>query len=49
MNAQARHYHAIGGLDWWKRDGHPTHGETAQAAGAACGCNEKRSEKEESR
>ena len=39
----------IGGLDWWKRDGHPTHGETAQAAGTACGCNEKRSEKEESR
>jgi rhodanese-related sulfurtransferase len=29
----------IGGLDWWKRDGHPTHGSTAQAAAPACGCN----------
>jgi rhodanese-related sulfurtransferase len=29
----------IGGLDWWKRDGHPTHGAAAQAAGEACGCN----------
>jgi rhodanese-related sulfurtransferase len=29
----------IGGLDWWKRDGHPTHGAAAQAAGDACGCN----------
>jgi hypothetical protein len=19
----------IGGLDWWKRDGHPTHGQSA--------------------
>ncbi len=29
----------IGGLDWWKRDGHPTsQGEAADAAGA-CGCN----------
>lgn len=28
----------IGGLDWWKRDGHPTHGETAQGAAHACGC-----------
>jgi rhodanese-related sulfurtransferase len=28
----------IGGLDWWKRDGHPTHGETAQDAAHACGC-----------
>ncbi|RIL06691.1 MAG: rhodanese [Proteobacteria bacterium] len=28
----------IGGLDWWKRDGHPTtHG--ASAGGADCGCN----------
>jgi rhodanese-related sulfurtransferase len=29
----------IGGLEWWKRDGHPTHGETAQADAAGCGCN----------
>ena len=32
----------IGGLDWWKRDGHPTHGETRAAGGVAeagaCGC-----------
>ena len=28
----------IGGLDWWKRDGHPTEARTAVAAGAACGC-----------
>ena len=31
----------IGGLDWWKRDGHPTHGSgTVVAAGIIrCGCN----------
>lgn len=30
----------IGGLDWWKRDGYPTHGSGAVvAAGARCGCN----------
>ena len=30
----------IGGLDWWKRDGHPTHGsEAGVAAGIRCGCN----------
>lgn len=29
----------IGGLDWWKRDGHPTQGTSATAAsGASCGC-----------
>ena len=29
----------IGGLDWWRRDGHPTHGEEARpAAGVHCGC-----------
>ena len=29
----------IGGLDWWKRDGHPTaQGKAADAAGE-CGCN----------
>lgn len=28
----------IGGLDWWKRDGHPTHGEAAQGVAPACGC-----------
>jgi rhodanese-related sulfurtransferase len=30
----------IGGIDWWKRDGHPTHGEAARTGGtAACGCD----------
>jgi rhodanese-related sulfurtransferase len=30
----------IGGLDWWKRDGYPTHGDAARAADAStCGCN----------
>ena len=29
----------IGGLDWWKRDGHATHGEGAQAqTGVKCAC-----------
>ncbi len=29
----------IGGLDWWKRDGHATHGDAAQAeTGAKCAC-----------
>ncbi|MFE5793156.1 rhodanese-like domain-containing protein [Streptomyces sp. NPDC056503] len=30
----------IGGLDWWKRDGHPTEGNAApdHAHHAACGC-----------
>ena len=27
----------IGGLDWWKRDGYPTHG-TDEAAGKVSGC-----------
>ncbi len=30
----------IGGLDWWKRDGYPTHrSEGVVAAGIRCGCN----------
>ena len=30
----------IGGLDWWKRDGHPTEGGAACAStGASCGCS----------
>ena len=31
----------LGGLDWWKRDGHPTEGEALAAAraGERCGCN----------
>ncbi len=30
----------IGGLDWWKRDGYPTHGSGAVvAAGIGCDCN----------
>lgn len=30
----------IGGLDWWKRDGHPTHGSDALIRSAVgCGCN----------
>jgi len=28
----------VGGLDWWKRDGHPTHGQLLAPARAACGC-----------
>ncbi len=29
----------IGGLDWWKRDGYPTHGaEVASTPGVKCGC-----------
>lgn len=29
----------IGGLDWWKRDGHATHGEGARAeTGDRCAC-----------
>ncbi len=30
----------IGGLDWWKRDGYPTHrSEGGVAVGIRCGCN----------
>jgi rhodanese-related sulfurtransferase len=29
----------IGGLDWWKRDGHKTHVATASDASVRCGCN----------
>lgn len=30
----------MGGLDWWKRDGHKTEGGAARdAAGASCGCD----------
>lgn len=29
----------LGGLDWWKRDGHATEGANSQAGtGVACGC-----------
>ena len=29
----------IGGLDWWKRDGHATHGDDTQSAsGVKCAC-----------
>jgi hypothetical protein len=31
----------IGGLDWWKRDGHPTVGTSSSTAGdeaTSCGC-----------
>ena len=29
----------MGGLDWWKRDGHPTEGGVARADGRSeCGC-----------
>ena len=28
----------IGGLDWWKRDGHPTEGGVAAVAAERCGC-----------
>ncbi len=30
----------MGGLDWWKRDGHQTEGGAARdATGASCGCD----------
>ena len=29
----------IGGLDWWKRDGHKTEGGGGNAKSAACGCD----------
>lgn len=28
----------IGGLDWWKRDGHPTEGSKACSPCGTCGC-----------
>ena len=28
----------IGGLDWWKRDGHKTEGTASSGEAAACGC-----------
>jgi len=29
----------IGGLDWWKRDGHPTSNGAATDVAGECGCN----------
>lgn len=29
----------IGGLDWWKRDGHPTTRAGESAAATSCGCD----------
>lgn len=29
----------LGGLDWWKRDGHPTSQGEAAAVASDCGCN----------
>jgi rhodanese-related sulfurtransferase len=29
----------MGGLDWWKRDGHPTSQGEAAGVAAGCGCN----------
>lgn len=29
----------MGGLDWWKRDGHPTEGQAAAQGSQACGCD----------
>ncbi len=28
----------IGGIDWWVRDGHPTHDDTAAGKVSSCGC-----------
>ena len=28
----------IGGLDWWRRDGHPIHQGETQTAAISCGC-----------
>ena len=29
----------MGGLDWWKRDGHGTHVSAGSDASVSCGCN----------
>jgi rhodanese-related sulfurtransferase len=29
----------VGGIDWWKRDGHKTEGHAASAPAADCGCD----------
>ena len=29
----------LGGLDWWKRDGYPTHRAAAATASSSCGCH----------
>ena len=29
----------IGGLDWWKRDGHETEGAASSSEAAVCGCD----------
>lgn len=29
----------MGGLDWWKRDGHNTHSSAGSEEAASCGCN----------
>lgn len=29
----------MGGLDWWKRDDHPTEGQAAAQGSPACGCD----------
>ena len=29
----------IGGLDWWKRDGHKTEGAASSSKAEACGCD----------
>jgi len=29
----------MGGLDWWKRDGHATHGSAAATDSGHCGCD----------
>jgi rhodanese-related sulfurtransferase len=29
----------MGGLDWWKRDGHKTEGGVENTSSAACGCD----------
>jgi rhodanese-related sulfurtransferase len=28
----------MGGLDWWRRDGHPIHGGETSSDGTSCGC-----------
>jgi rhodanese-related sulfurtransferase len=33
------HIELIGGLDWWKRDGHPTSHAEAATVAVDCGCN----------
>jgi len=38
LNLGFRVKELIGGLDWWRRDGHDVHAKTASENSVACGC-----------